>query len=266
MQLHVLVFFVALSGQPEFLRGPAVEDNDEPGIVSRSMTGRFIEVEGRPEAAAFESLPIGSERRAAAADLVQKRINRLALALIDEIDLVKEMTDDITAGRTEAANRRRQALREQLDPGSPRDPLLPELLELLETEQERSMLTTAVAEYWEAWITEALRERELDTADPDLRSRAQEQLSNRLFQRDLAAAYEVSLQRYRQAMDAMYSAIQPTPKQRERIRELVIEHIKATRLEATPEQRREVMLKIYRELDADRQERLFEYMTEVALR
>ena len=60
-------------------------------------------------------------------------------------------------------------------------------------------------------------------------------------------------------------AIEPTPEQREWIRNHVIQHIKDTRLSPTLEQREALMLEIYDMLDEPRQTKLFLYMTRAAM-
>ena len=61
------------------------------------------------------------------------------------------------------------------------------------------------------------------------------------------------------------STVEPTEEQREAIRSVVIEHIKATRLEASPQQRRDAMHEIYRLLDDDRKQKLYDYLLRIVV-
>jgi hypothetical protein len=144
-----------------------------------------------------------------------------------------------------------------MDPTGARDPLIESLVAVL-TDDQRAELRRLVDEYWEAWIAAA-------GAEGEAREDTVRRLTSQLFREEAREAYEVSLRRYHDAMRAIYDAVEPTPEQRAAIRATVIEHIKATRLDATPAQRREAMLRIYRLLDDERQERLFAYMARIVI-
>lgn len=262
--LLLVVFAPGALAQPDFLRGPETETESEPSIVEHSMTGRFVVVEGLPESAAFDRLIVDAKTKERAAQLARDRIDRLAFSLVDHIDTVKQITDEMTAGRGGEAQKLLAELREEFEPGSPRSPLLGDLSDLLEPPQ-RGQFHAAVDEYWEAWMTARIREADSDPDDAEIRAEAQRRLSFELFQQDVRVAYDISLKQYRDSMQGIYDAVDPTPEQRVRIREHVIAYIKRTRLDPTPAQRIEATLDIYRLLDDERQEKLFEYVTRVLL-
>jgi hypothetical protein len=241
-----------------------VPEVEARSLVQRTMSGRFVPVEGRPEAAALQRLDLDEEQRERAREVVEQRALSIALLLVDEIDTVREITDQITTGRRDAA---REGLREiwrNFEPGAPRDPLLEPLSEVL-TSGQIDRLRRLLDEYWDAWIDWELRGSEERREDPEARKRVARRLGFRLFEREVRRGYDASLRHYRQALEGITNAVAPTDKQREAIRSLVIDHIRQTRLEATPEQRRAVMLEIYRLLDPERRERLFEYMTRAVI-
>jgi hypothetical protein len=91
---------------------------------------------------------------------------------------------------------------------------------------------------------------------------AELRLVTQVFQEEVRDAYEISLRRYRDALEAIYAAVDPTPEQREAIRSIVIEHVKHTRLEATPTRRRAAMREVYDMLDDERKARLLDYLLE----
>ncbi|MCB9844701.1 MAG: hypothetical protein H6811_01765 [Phycisphaeraceae bacterium] len=248
--------------QDDPLRGPPVPDEQRLTIVDRAMTGEFRPVEGRPEIAAVRLLDLTDDQWASVQEIVRDRATAAAMLLVDRIDEVREITDAMSAGDRETASRLSLDLIEALDPGSPRDPLLALFDDTLGPDQ-RSRLRAILNEYWREWARWELR----DATDrgPEAIERTERALAQRVAQRELQEAYEVSLRRYRESLEAVYAAVEPTPQQRATIRDLMIEHIRATRLEATPAQRRETMRAVYRALDPERQERLFEYVVRVVL-
>ncbi len=243
--------------QPDPLRGPDVNQRESKTLVHRGMTREFTPVEGRPEAAALELLDLDADTAARARAVVDARATDIAMLLVDEIDSVREITDQMTAGDTGAARQTLLKLWERYEPGRPRSPLLVELGEILSPEQ---MVETRrlLDEYWDAWI-------ESEGAAGGTRREVERRLAFALFQQEVREAYDISLRRYKQALDAIYDATDPTPEQREAIRNLVIQHIKDTRLQADPEQRRAAMRRIYDLLDQQRRAKLFDYMLRVAL-
>ena len=250
------------------LRGPDVPRETLDSIGTTSMTGRFTPVEGRPELAAFIVVCDDPEDLARARDLGTQHIFDLAELLVDEIETVRQVTDATTAGNTELARSLMAGLRLRADPDLERDPMRAELEAMLDQGQ-RERLDRILDDYWMRWVSANTPEKQQNMQGQPKNSatykRIENRLSNQLFQRDITSAYEYSLRRYRDAMQAMYDAIEPTLEQRAWIRDRVIEHIKETRLKANAEQREAIMLEIYTMLDEDRKTLLFAYMTRVAI-
>jgi len=247
----------------DLLRGPDVLDQRDATIVRRTMRGDFLRVEGRPELAAIEALPLDPATLERARGLALERTVRLSMFLVDEIDAVRAYTDEIAAGNNDQARRIIRALHKRFDPGTPRDPLTKRYAELLDDAQH-TKYARVLGAYWTAWVNDELGQ-DGDDPGPGEIEHARERLAFRLFQEELRDAYEISLRHYRRALDAIYDAVSPTEAQRAAIRSIVIEHIKRTRLDATTEERRDAMLEIYRSLDEERREKLFGYMVRVAL-
>ncbi len=243
----------ALAQSP--LSGPEVDSSLQRTLVESTMTGRFVAVEGRPELAAARLLELTPAQSESLQRLADERDHALVMLLVDGIDTVREITDEMTAGRAEEARLLMEDLHAMLDPGLPRDPLMQPLSTIL-TQDQLSEVKRMIDEYWKAWArTEAGRDLEGD----EMRQ-AQGRLSFRLFQGEVRRAYDASLTRYRQALEGIYSAVEPTPTQREAIRSIVIEHIKSTRLSPTIEQRREAYRAMYEVLDEPARARLFDYL------
>lgn len=265
----LLAFSPLAHAQPaDTLRGPQVERDQLDTIVITDMSGNFIPVEERPELVAFARVCDDPEDLARAREMGTSRVFDLAELLVDEIDTVRTITDAIAEGNTTYAQTLLAQLRLRHDPDMLRDPLRAELEPMLEATQ-RERFDRILDEYWDAWIAANTPESEQDMQGRPrtqaVHQRIENRLNNELFQRDIANAYEYSLRRYRDAMQAMYGAIQPTPEQRAWIRNRVIQHIKDTRLNPTLEQREALMLEIYDMLDEDRQTKLYLYMTRAAM-
>lgn len=239
------------------LAGPAVSDAHTRTLVEHAMTGRFEPIEGRPELAAALLLDLDSDTRERIRALSEARDVAIVSFILNHLDDLRTMTDAQTEGRPEDAQRILRSWWQLQDEGHTRLPLRPALAEILSGDQleEVSRIT---AEYVDAWVT--ARKRRSETPD-----QAAERLSFEIFEREVRRAYDASLRTTRQAMEGIYEAVDPTDEQRETIREIVIEHLKSTRLKATPDQRRATMRRIYDALDDDRQALLFDYMTRAAV-
>ena len=263
----ILAIFTSTTiAQDDVLRGPDLDAVNERTIVRHTMSGEFEQVEGRPEMAAFAAVVknTGSDtKNEQAIEIELDRTVELSLLLIDQIDLMKESTDAMLAGDQQKAQEIQSSLHTMFDPDHRHDPLTPALLELLDKEQQQRY-TRILDQYWNAWIDWTLRNNR-NKDKQKLRERTRQRLTTRLFQRELADAYDISLKRYRDAMEAIYNAVQPTDEQRSAIRDIVIQHIKDTRLDATPEQRRETMHTMYEILDEERQQRLFDYLLRIVV-
>lgn len=243
------------------LQGPAVPDDVARTLVGRGMTGEFQRVEGRPEAAAVALLNLDAAARQRVEDVLDDRAMSVALLLVDHIDDVREITEALAAGEGERARELLRAMWDHLDPGRPRDPLLTPLAEALTPEQlaEVARLTD---EYWQALLRWELRSRDDLGGDARLAAEREvlERLAFQLFQEEVRQAYDATLRRYRDVLQGIEDAVEPTDEQRAAMRDIVIDHIRETGIAATPAQRRAATLEIYRLLDDERRERLFDYL------
>lgn len=264
---HVIVWAILLTppgvfGQEEdLLRGPTVKDVDEKSLVGKGMTGQFERVEGRPEAAALRLLDLDDATRRLAEQVVDDRALEVAMLLVERIDTVKEMTDLQIAGRQREARDLLRQLQDDLDGGA-RDPLAEPLAAILSEEDHRE-LVRILDEYWAALVDWELR-NQMDAGER-ARDAAERRAVFQIFQREIREGYEVSLRRYRDALDAIYAAVEPTEEQRAALREVVIDHIRATKLSATPAQRRATMVKMYEVLDDERQALYVGYLLRIIL-
>ena len=245
------------------LRGPSVPVETQNSLGSTDMNGYFTPVEGRPELAAFALLITDPEHLAAARDLDNKRLSDLTFYLVDEIDAIREITDSMTAGNQAGAQVLLAQLRQRFEPDLPRDPLSPTLESMLTLDQ-RTEYNRIINDYWLRWASAQSDTMNLKQ-DSEAYKKIENQLNNQLFQQDIQQAYQYSIKRYRDSLDAIYTEVQPTDEQRAQIRDIMITHIKNTRLEATIEQRQAAMLEIYNLLDDERREKLFLYITRVAI-
>jgi len=259
----MLTLAAAATAQPDVLKGPTVPVETIHTLGDTSMNGHFTPVEGRPELAAFALLTHDPDLLNAGRDLGNKRIFDLTIYLVDEIDTVKAITDAMTSGNETHAQFLLANLRTKHDPDLARDPLSDDLRALLPKDQ-RAEFDRIIDDYWTRWTHATLADSGNEINNANLK-RTENLLNNQLFQADIGAAYDGSLKRYKVFLDAIYTAITPTDDQHTQIREMVIEHIKATRLKATAEQREALMRNIYRMLDTDRQEKLFLFMTNIAI-
>ncbi len=251
---------LAQEGEAGLLSGPAVDA--QPTIVRYRMDGSLEPIAGRPEIAAAQvliatrSLPADAARRVR--DITAARGEAVRMLLVDELDTVREVTDFIEAGETDAARDAMRALWQRFEPGAPYAPLMPELAEAVGDEHAVELERINEA-YWEA----LLRERASGMMDDRRQAAiaaARERLAFQIFQQELREAYDLTLRRYRELLESIDAGVDPTDAQREAIREIVLDHIKRTRLAATPGQRRETMLAIYRVLDPSRREKLYGLM------
>lgn len=243
------------------LRGPPVSDHTKRTLVRFNMSGQFEPIEGRPEAAAALLLDLDEQTAQRVKRVIDARDMAVATLLVDQIDLVAEISDEIRAGDNEAARARMIVLWERFEPDHPRRPLLKPLKRVLGPEQFAEVVRLT-DEYWETWIDQrvgAMDDRE-GGRRAERREQTEERLAFELFQGEVRTGYEATLRRYRDALEAMYQAVGPTEEQRAEMRRVVIDHIRATKLKATPEERRAATRKIYDLLDEDRRGKLFDYL------
>ena len=247
--------------QDDLLKGPEVKEIGS--IVRHTMSGRFEQIEGRPEMAAFGAVTDVSSLMDRAIEIELERTVAMSMLLIDQIDLMKESTDAVTAGDNKKANEIQGRLHGMFDPEKRFDPLTPDLVELLDEDQQAEY-ERVLGEYWEAWIDASLRERK-DREKAGVRKRTRARLTTRLLNRELGEAYNISLKQYRDSMEAIYQAVEPTDEQREEMREILIAYIKETRLDPSIEERRGAAMRMYGVLDEGRRAKFFEFLLKVAV-
>ncbi|MEM9372935.1 MAG: hypothetical protein AAGA55_04755 [Planctomycetota bacterium] len=238
------------------LGGPEIPREAVERIGGEDGQGRFVRVEGRPEFAAARVLRIPQAVREQIRQIERDRSVRLTAHLIDELDLFRAMSDAVVAGDNARAEGMMDELWSRLEDGKPAAPCADDIEASLPAEL-RVVYRRVIDSYWHRWAQSESREMEPDAT--------RERLATLLFREEVRQAYDGSLRHYRQAMDAIFAATDPTEAQRARIRDRVINHIKRTRLEATPAHRRDVMLEIYGLLDDDRRVRFVEYILRAAI-
>jgi len=259
----VLLLTQLAAAQPHTgsLRGPDVPDTARRTLIHRSMTGDFQRVEGRPEAAALQLLDLDEQTRQRATEVLDARDMAVAMLLVEEIDAVKVISDATIAEDRQLVNQLMHELWESFDPETSRSPLLAPLAEVLPPAQHAE-LTGIVDEYWDALVAWQIRDQPNDdpTQTAELRERTERRLAYEMFAAEVGTGYNATLLRYRQAMDALYEAVQPTDEQREQMRTILIDHIRETQLRPTPEQRRATNRRIYDLLDEERRGLMFDYL------
>ncbi len=238
------------AAQPEVapLAGPKVPERKT--LVSTDMQGRFRRLENRPEVAALEILEIDPERLDRARNAVERRNSAVHKHLVDNLALIKQWTDPSRSGDPAAVEKMGRELYDRFDPGHARDPLLESLSKELSAD-EAAELGRLVDEYWERAVDfEQAKNRKQSRAD------AQARLSYELFQRDVRRAYDIGLRPYQQKLEKICAAVDPTPAQREAMRNAMIEYIRASFSAPDPAQRLRLARGIYEALDEERRVKL----------
>lgn len=242
-------------GEDPVLKGPAVPDNVARTLIVRDARGNFRRVEGRPEEAAIVVLGLEGKTREKAVKICNDRANAIGMLLAEHVDLVKEATDAQIAGKTADVAKTYARLREFYEPAPVRDPLAKGMSELLKPTQ-RAELDRLLNEYWAAAVDWELRNAK--EKGPEARAKAEERLVFQIFQDEVRLAYERVLKPYRDRLEGVYAALEPTPEQRAQIRDVVLDLIREGKLKPTPEQRRAAMTRIYATLDEERKAKLFD--------
>ena len=239
------------------LSGPAVPESAARTLVTLDARGQFVHLERRPEETALALINVNEVRLEAAYQAIDEYRASFQTLLLDELDLVRQSTDAVEAGNADAARTITRTMYDRFEPEHTRAPLLAKLSEILSPE-ELAEVTRLVEEYWSAWLDWELRNAR-DRSETR-RLAVQDRLAFEMFQRELRQAYDRTLRPFRERLQRIFEAVDPTPEQREAIRTIVIEYIRTTRLQPTPEQRRNVARQIYDVLDEDDRVILFEQL------
>lgn len=237
------------------LGGPKVPDELVRTLVRRDAKGNFLRAEGRPEEAALALLGLKPDDREKARGVIGDRAARLCDSLFDHADRLREASDLIAAGKRDEAASIARAFWDEFEPDHAPAPMLYAMGQALGPAHEAE-LTRIVDEYWDAWITWELR-RSRDKSE-QARSRVRERLAFQLFQDELRQAYDRVIRPYRERVEQIFAALDPTPEQRASIRGAVVEFVRESRARPTPQQRREVLTKIYSILDQERRAKFFD--------
>lgn len=182
---------------------------------------------------------------------------RLGVLLVQHVDRAVEIADAMKNKDRDAAARLAKELYTEFNPSGERDPLAAEFRDVLNAEQSREF-QRLLDEYWTEHVQWETRSRKSKDKTPEKLKEVEAKLAFQLFRDELKASYETTLQPYREKMERLESAVEPTTEQREEIVSIVCAYIRETRTRPTPDQRREVMGRIYRVLDEDRRAKLFE--------
>jgi hypothetical protein len=240
----------------EVLRGPDVPASVERTLVSFDAQGRLVQLDTRPEIAALALLDdLDPAQREAARAAVAERNAALATFVLDNIDVARESADALAAGNRDRASEINRELYDRFDPEHARDPLLGAFEPAL-TSQQATDVRRLIDEYWSARIDRELRNAR-DKSDK-ARAAAQQRMSLGAFQNELRAAYDRTLRPYRQKIETITRIVEPTPEQAEQIRQVIIDFVRHTRLQATPQQERDAARQIYELLDEQQRLKLFE--------
>ena len=239
----------------DMLRGPEVPASAAHTLVRLDASGRFQRVEGRPEEAALVILELDPDLREQARQAAAARRETLRAAVLEHLDLIIAGTDAIEAGQREKATEIMRQMRDRIDPEHQRDPVLPALTAVLGSEQGQQ-LTLLVEDYWTACLDWELRNSK-DKSDA-ARQRVTERIGFEMFQQEIRQAYERTLRPYRAKFEAIVNATQPTDEQKQAIRGILLDLIRAGGLEPTLDQQQETARKVYQALDEERRQKLFE--------
>ena len=239
----------------DMLRGPEVSAAAAHTLVRLDASGRFQRVEGRPEEAVLVVLDLEPEVRERARQAGAARRESLRNALLENLDLIIAGTDATEAGQRDKATEIMRQVRDRVDPEHARDPVLPALAAVLGAEDGQRLMEL-VEEYWTACIDWELRNSK-DKSDA-ARQRVTERIGFEMFQQEMRQAYERTLRPYRTKLEAIVNAAQPTDEQKQAIRGILLDLIRAGGLEPTLEQQQEAARKIYQALDEERRQKLFE--------
>ena len=237
------------------LRGPTVSEAAQRTLVRTDAMGRLVQLEQRPEVAALGLLVIDPVHRDQARQIIENRQTDLGMMLVDQIDVVRDITDAMRSGNQDDAARRSRELYDMFEPEHRRAPLLELLSEIL-PDDAAAELKRLVDEYWDSRVDWELRNA--PDADEDDRQSVAERLAFSMFQHEMRAAYEWTLRPYHNRLQTIYEITEATEEQRAVIRAAIIDYVRESRLQPTAEQRRAVTQRIYDVLNEQQRLRLFE--------
>ncbi len=271
------------------LGGPVVRETLTSTIVQRDAKGAFKRLGNIPEEAAVAALELDPEVRAYCRGVFAERKIALGVLLADHIDEAIAYGDAIDSGEREVVSELITVLRTEWESGAygegsqrnggsvwwpqmvgPTQPeaqttrtgwrsgtrtaLMSDLSAVLSAGQCLE-LERMVSEYWEAWVKWELRSKKSPSEGECLRTR--DRLERQLFADDLRRASDDLFKPFREKLDKLFLAVEPTNEQRDRIKAAVRTHMVESRLRPRINQRVRLMESLYTALDEDRRARLF---------
>ncbi|MBX3357697.1 MAG: hypothetical protein KF745_04635 [Phycisphaeraceae bacterium] len=232
------------------LRGPHVPDDMTHTLVRRDARGRLVRIEGRPESAALVQMSIDPDRREKAREVIADRTATLRTRLIESVTASEETIETLILGDRAAIQKVSTEIIERIDPDAVRDPLLEPLSAVLSPD-ETAELKTLTDDYWTAWIDSEKRANQTP-------AQVEQRLIRSLLLDELRAAYDSSLRPYRDRLDRVNQAVDPTPEQRAALFKIVVRFIATSRLQPTEEQRAALAREIYGALEEPQRIKIFE--------
>jgi hypothetical protein len=237
-------------GEAPALGGPSVKDREVTSLVRMDMNGKLVRLDVRPEQAALDLIVLEPETRERARAAVERWKEAVAQHLVDNVELVVQYTDANRAGDKAGAKKAGDELFERFDAAKRRDPVV-EYLEGVLTPDELARLRGIVDEYWEALITAEIGGKK----DQD-RDKVQRRLSMGMFQGEAVAAYGAFFKPLERKVEAVFTAVDPTPEQREAIRDAAVRYVREGRLHPGDEERHALARRVYDALDEERRVKL----------
>lgn len=243
------------------LSGPVVQERVGRSIVRHDARGEFRRVSGLPEESAVGLLGLDDQAREYCRGVFAERRLAMGVLLADHLDESFAYGDSIQKREREITSELTTFFRDRWELSrSPslawgRSDLVLTLAVVLSPEQYVE-LERMLNEYWQAWVAWELRTRRNPTEADCERTRLR--LERTIFSEELRRAYDDQIRPYKEKLEKLREATDPTPEQWEEIRGAVAEFLRESRLRPRAEHRRELMGRMYRALDEDRRAKFFE--------
>lgn len=235
----------------DILRGPVVADEERRTLVATDMAGRFVRIDGRPEAAALPLLVLEPAVRASALRVLDARFELVRDHVIDHLDLLRESSDAVRDGDQVRAERLQFELFRKFQGADQRTPMVAPLAEVLPAAAAAELIRL-VDQYWEGWLAAESAEHPGQS-----REAIEARLRFQLFRGELLEVYDAILRPLQRKLDRVYEIAEVTEAQRQAIRHAVIAQVKESRLRPTDEARLALARVILAELGTEQRERIF---------
>lgn len=243
------------------LAGPEVRERVGRGIIRHDARGEFRRVSGLPEEAALALLELSDQAREYCRGVFAERRLALGVMLAEHLDealaygeAMEQRDRDLTTEFTTFFRDRWE--RSASPPTSASASGLQSSLAAVLSPEQYVDLERMLNEYWQAWVAWELRSRKTITEADCQRTRAR--LERTVFSEELRRAYDDQIKPYREKLEKLHEAVDPTAEQRTAIRSAVADFLRESRLRPTAEDRRALMRSLYRALDQERRAVFFE--------